>query len=78
VWLADGGVKSGVTVGEPDEIGDNPVADLVSVQDLHAAVLHSMGIDHTRLNYKFQEREFGLTDVESVAVKRIKATKKRN
>jgi len=73
VWLAGGGVKPGVTVGETDEIGDNPVADLVSVQDLHAAVLHLMGIDHTRLNYKFQEREFRMTNVEGVAVKKLLA-----
>jgi uncharacterized protein DUF1501 len=49
VWLAGGGVKPGVTVGETDEIGDNPVADLVSVQDLRATVWHLMGIAHTRL-----------------------------
>jgi hypothetical protein len=73
VWLAGGGVKPGVTVGETDEIGDNPVADPVSVHDLRATALHLMGIDHTRLNYKFQEREFRLTDVEGVAVKKLLA-----
>jgi uncharacterized protein DUF1501 len=62
-----------VTVGEIDEIGHNPVADPVSVHRLHATVLHLMGIDHTRLTYKFQEREFRLTDVEGVAVKKLLA-----
>jgi arylsulfatase A-like enzyme len=73
VWLAGGGVKPGVTVGETDEIGDNPVADPVSVHDLHATVLHLMGIDHTRLTYKFQGREFRLTDVEGALVKKLLA-----
>jgi hypothetical protein len=73
VWLAGGGVKPGVTVGETDEIGYNPAADPVSVHDLHATVLHLMGIDHTRLTYKFQGREFRLTDVEGVVVKKLLA-----
>jgi arylsulfatase A-like enzyme len=71
VWLAGGGVKPGLTVGETDEIGYNPVADPVSVHDLHATVLHLMGIDHTKLTYKFQGREFRLTDVEGVVVKKL-------
>ena len=73
VWLAGGGVKPGVTVGETDEIGYNPVVDPVSVHDLHATLLHLMGIDHTRLTYKFQGREFRLTDVEGVVVKKLLA-----
>ena len=60
MWLAGGGVKPRVTVGETDEIGYNPVADPVNVQDLRANVLHLAGIDHTRLNYKFQAREWSL------------------
>jgi Protein of unknown function (DUF1501) len=71
VWLAGGGVKPGVTVGETDEIGYKPVVDPVSVHDLHATVLHLMGIDHTKLTYKFQGREFRLTDVEGVVVKKL-------
>jgi hypothetical protein len=49
VWLAGGGVKPGVTVGETDEVGYNPVADPVSVHNLHATALRLIGIDHTRL-----------------------------
>jgi len=73
VWLAGGGVKPGVTVGETDEIGYNPVVDPVSVHDLHATILHLMGIDHTKLTYKFQGREFRLTDVEGIVVKKLLA-----
>ena len=71
MWLAGGGVKPGVTVGETDEIGDNPVADLVSVQDLRATVLNVMGIDYTRLTYKFHAREFRLTGVEGVVMQKL-------
>ena len=71
MWIAGGGVEPGVTVGEPDEIGYNPVADPVSVHDLHATVVHLMGIDHTRRTYKFQAREFTLTDVEGIVVKKL-------
>ena len=73
MWLAGGGVEPGVNDGETDEVGYNPVADPVSVHDLRATVLHLMGIDHTRLTYKFQAREFRLTDVEGVAVKKLLA-----
>jgi uncharacterized protein (DUF1501 family) len=71
MWLAGGGIKPGVTVGETDEIGYNPVVDPVSVHDLHATCLHLLGIDHTKLTYKFQGREFRLTDVEGVVVKKL-------
>jgi hypothetical protein len=73
MWLAGGGVKGGVTVGETDEIGYNPVVDPVNVHDLHATVLHLMGIDHTKLTYRFQGREYRLTDVHGNVVKKIVA-----
>jgi Protein of unknown function (DUF1501) len=73
VWLAGGGIKPGVTVGETDELGYNPIADPVDVHDLHATILHLMGIDHTKLTYKFQGREFRLTDVHGNVVKRLLA-----
>ncbi len=71
MWLAGGGVKPGVTVGETDELGYNSVSDPVDVHDLHATVLHLMGIDHTKLTYKFQGREFRLTDVHGNVVKKL-------
>ena len=62
-WMAGGGIKPGVTYGETDEFGYNIVRDGVHVHDFHATILHLMGIDHERLNYKYQGRRFRLTDV---------------
>lgn len=73
MWLAGGGFKPGVTVGRTDDIGYNVAEDPVSVHDLHATVLHQMGIDHTRLTYRFQGRDFRLTDVEGEVVKKLLA-----
>ena len=73
MWLAGGGIKPGVTVGQTDELGYNIVEDPVSVYDLHATILHLMGLDHTRLTYRFQGREFRLTDVHGEVVKKLLA-----
>lgn len=72
-WLAGGGIKPGVTIGQTDEIGYNVVEDPVEVHDLHATVLHLLGIDHTKLTYKFQGRDFRLTDVHGNVVKKLLA-----
>jgi len=69
MWLAGGGVKPGRTFGETDEYSYNIVKDPVHVHDLHATILHTLGIDHTRLTYKFQGRAFRLTDVQGNVVK---------
>ena len=71
VWMAGGGIKPGVTVGKTDDIGYNIVEDPVSVHDLHATILHQMGLDHTKLTYKFQGRDFRLTDVSGEVVKKL-------
>jgi uncharacterized protein (DUF1501 family) len=63
IWLAGGGIKPGITIGETDEFGFNVVKDKVSVHDLHATLMHLLGFDHTRLTYRFQGRDFRLTDV---------------
>jgi uncharacterized protein (DUF1501 family) len=68
LWLAGGGVRGGVNHGETDEFGFAPVADRVHVHDLHATMLHLLGLDHKRLTYRFQGREFRLTDVEGEVV----------
>ena len=73
VWLAGGGIKSGVTLGQTDELGYNPVEDAVEVHDLHATILYLMGLDHTRLTYRFQGRDFRLTDVSGNVVKKLLA-----
>jgi len=71
MWLAGGGIQPGITFGETDDFCYNIVKDPVHVHDLHATILHTLGIDHTRLTYKFQGRAFRLTDVAGNVVKRV-------
>lgn len=71
VWLAGGGVKGGTHFGSTDEIGLNAVEDKVSINDFHATLLHLMGLEHTRLTYRFQGRDFRLTDVAGEVIKKI-------
>jgi hypothetical protein len=71
MWLAGGGVKPGISFGETDDYCYNIVKDPVHVHDLHATILQTLGIDHTRLTYKFQGRAFRLTDVQGNVVKQI-------
>jgi uncharacterized protein (DUF1501 family) len=73
VWLAGGGIKGGISHGATDELGYHAVEDVVSVHDLHATMLYLFGIDHTRLTFKFQGRDFRLTDVHGQVVKKILA-----
>ncbi len=73
MWLAGGGVKPGVTLGESDEFGFNATRDKVHVHDLHATLLHLLGFDHTKLTYRFQGRDFRLTDVHGELVKGLLA-----
>jgi hypothetical protein len=71
VWLAGGGIKGGVVHGETDEIGKSIVRDKVEVHDLHATILHLLGINHTKLTYRHAGRDFRLTDVHGNIVKEI-------
>jgi hypothetical protein len=73
MWLAGGGIKPGVVMGRTDDVGYSIVEDPVSVHDLHATILNRMGLDHTRLTYRFQGRDFRLTDVEGEVVKKLLA-----
>ena len=73
MWLAGGGIKPGVSLGETDDYCYNIVKDPVHVHDLHATILRTLGIDHTKLTYKFQGRNFRLTDVSGNVVKNILA-----
>jgi hypothetical protein len=73
MWLAGGGIKPGITLGESDELGFNVIKDRVHVHDLHATMLHLLGFDHTRLTYKFQGRPFRLTDVHGEVMKQLLA-----
>jgi uncharacterized protein (DUF1501 family) len=72
-WLAGGGVKAGYTHGETDEFGFRPVAGKVHLPDLHATMLHLLGLDHERLTYRHSGRDYRLTDVEGRVVKEILA-----
>ncbi|MEZ0326662.1 MAG: DUF1501 domain-containing protein [Fimbriimonas sp.] len=63
IWMAGAGVKKGTTYGTTDDFSYNILKDPVSVHDLHATMLHTLGIDHTQLSYRYQGREFRLTDV---------------
>jgi hypothetical protein len=73
MWLAGGGIRRGITLGESDELGFNVVKDKVHVHDLHATILHLLGFDHTKLTYRFQGRDFRLTDVHGNVVKELLA-----
>jgi hypothetical protein len=73
MWLAGGGVKPGITLGESDEFGFNATRDRVHVHDLHATLLHLLGFDHTKLSYRFQGRDFRLTDVFGEVVDKLLA-----
>ncbi|HVA48453.1 MAG TPA: DUF1501 domain-containing protein [Pirellulales bacterium] len=72
-WLAGGGVKGGVSHGESDEVGYKAAVDRVHLNDLHATILHLLGIDHTRLTYKYNGRNFRLTDVGGEVIREILA-----
>lgn len=71
VWMAGGGVKSGMTYGATDEVGLKAVENRVHVHDLHATILHLLGFDHTRLTYRYAGRDFRLTDVHGNVVNDI-------
>ena len=71
VWMAGGGIKPGFHMGATDDLGYNVVEDPVDVHDLHATILNQMGIDHTRLTYKFQGRNYRLTDVYGNVIKKL-------
>lgn len=73
MWLAGGAVKPGITYGKTDEFGFDPVEKPVHVHDLNATVLHLLGLDHEKLTYKYQGREFRLTDVHGTVLRDLLA-----
>ncbi len=73
VWLAGGGIKPGSVHGATDDFSYNIVADPVEVYDLNATILHLLGIEHTKLTFRFQGRDYRLTDVHGKVVKSILA-----
>jgi uncharacterized protein (DUF1501 family) len=73
MWMAGGGVRGGQVIGETDELGWGIVKDPVHVNDFHATLLHLFGLDHERLTYRFQGRDFRLTDVAGKVVNSLVA-----
>jgi hypothetical protein len=73
MWMTGGGVKGGTSYGATDDLGYNAVENIVHVHDLQATLLHLFGIDHTKLTYRFQGRDFRLTDVSGKVVKDVLA-----
>jgi hypothetical protein len=73
MWMAGGGTKPGMTLGKTDDLGFNAVEDKVHIHDLNATILHLLGIDHTKLTYRAQGRDFRLTDVHGNVVRKILA-----
>jgi hypothetical protein len=73
MWMAGGGIRKGLSVGETDDFSYNVVADPVHVHDIQATILHCLGVDHKRLTYKYQGRHFRLTDVHGEVVQKILA-----
>jgi arylsulfatase A-like enzyme len=71
VWMAGGGVKAGHVHGASDDLGFKIASDMVHIHDLQATILHLLGFDHTKLTYRFQGRDFRLTDVHGQVVKSI-------
>src|SRR5437773_610531 len=73
MWFAGGGVKRGAVVGQTDELGFNAVEDRIHVHDLHATILHLLGLNHKKLTFRFQGRDFRLTDVHGELVAKLLA-----
>ncbi len=73
MWAAGGGIKPGMTMGVTDEFCFNVIEDRMHVHDLHATLMHLLGFDHEKLTFRFQGRDFRLTDVQGVVVKKLLA-----
>jgi uncharacterized protein (DUF1501 family) len=71
MWFCGGGIRGGQTIGETDELGYYAVKDSTPVHDLQATVLHLLGLDHLKLTYRFQGRDFRLTDVAGNVIHRL-------
>ena len=73
IWMAGGGIKGGQVIGKTDELGWNITEDPIHINDLHATMMHMFGFDHTRLTYRYQGRDFRLTDIHGEVVKKVLA-----
>ena len=73
MWFAGGGVKAGCVLGQTDELGFSPIEDRCHVHDIHATILHLLGLEHTKLTFRFQGRDFRLTDVHGEIIRKMLA-----
>jgi len=73
MWMSGGGIRGGQVIGKTDELGLEVAEDAMSVNDLHATILHCLGMDHTKLTYRHQDRDFRLTDVAGNVVEKLLA-----
>jgi hypothetical protein len=73
MWMAGGGIKPGISIGQTDDYCYNVVEDSVPIHDLQATILNRLGVDHTKLTFKFQGRDFRLTDVAGKVVSKVLA-----
>ncbi|PYV32933.1 MAG: sulfatase, partial [Acidobacteria bacterium] len=71
IWMSGAGVKPGTTVGETDELGFGPAGDSIRVHDIQATILHLLGLDHLKLTFRFQGRDFRLTDVGGKVITKL-------
>ena len=71
IWMAGGGVPGGRVIGATDELGWNAVEDRIDINDLHATMLNLFGLDHKRLTYRYEGRDFRLTDVAGNVVQKL-------
>jgi hypothetical protein len=73
MWMAGGGVRGGMSLGQTDDFGFKATQDRMHIHDLHATLLHLLGIDHERLTYRHAGRDYRLTDVHGTVAKKILA-----
>jgi hypothetical protein len=71
MWMAGGGIRGGMNYGSTDDLGGTAVEDKMHIHDLHATILHLMGLDHERLTHRYAGRDFRLTDVAGQVAHRI-------
>ncbi len=71
MWFAGGGVKAGCVLGKTDELGFGPIEERCHVHDIHATILHLLGLEHTKLTFRFQGRDFRLTDVHGEIIRNM-------
>lgn len=71
LWMAGGGIRPGITVGGTDDLGFSPAEEKIEIHDVHATLLYMLGLDHEKLTFRFQGRDFRLTDVRGRVLRKL-------